>query len=296
MTNKCLVTRLKAAIQNDELPLFNTIKLRAVATPTTISTITDVYKLEIGTNDDGVTIKVDGDGYFAETYENLSDPNMRYTEMYLVNTTNRKKLYFHNSNYNVYIQDANNLNSIYLYATGTGITNVKRTLLELDLNEFRNISGLKQCSLSYSNSYGDISNIPSTVTNFSCASTTITGDISSLANKCIFDGSKRFIIYSTGITGSVEDFVNGQVSLGSIENTISARGLLSQLSFGSVKYMNYGNVLYWAGVERIFVGESKTSQNPTNFDICETIYAKGATAEEIAQWEEDGKTVVVITD
>lgn len=282
MANKCLVTRLKAAIQNDDLPLFDTIKLQATERS---SSNTNVFKLGVQTNEDGVTIRVDGDGYFANAYADLSDETKRMTETVVIKTSSSKSLYFKSGVYNVYIQNAHSLRAIFIEGPST----TDKNFFRLDLAELRNNPGIETLKASQSNVYGDIGDIPSTITDLMLSyASAVYGNIRNIATKSVFT---RVWITGTLVTGSIEDFVAGQISQGAeTSDWINSYGFGDRLTFGGIARNIKITLLSWDGADKIY------GANNTTYSATTTIYAKGATAEKIAQWESDGKTVVVITD
>lgn len=284
MSNKCLVTRLKAAIQNDDLPLFDTIKLQATERS---SSNTNVFRLGVRTNEDGVIIKVDGNGYFANAYADLSDETKRMTETTVIqqSTTTTKCFYFKSGVYNVYIQNAHNLRHIGL----EGPSSSNRNFFRLDLTELKNNPGITTLQASQSNVYGNIGDIPSTITDLMVTNTpTVYGNIRDIASKSVFT---RVWISNTLVTGSIEDFVAGQISQGAeTSDWIMVGGFGNLLTFGGIIRNVKISGLSWDGADKIYGADNR------DYSAATTIYAKGATAEKIAQWESDGKTVVVITD
>lgn len=281
---KCLVTRLKAAIQNDDLPLFNTIKL---TTHSITPNVELLAQLRISTyGGDGVTIKVDGDGYFATSYANLSDETKRLTETTVTSTSSTGvDFFFKKGVYNVYLYNASNIKKIRINGqTSTG----KVTVLQLDLSEFKNNPGIQQLDLNQASATGSINDLPSTISILYLSNTPTIGNLDELARRCVIT---NIFIANTSITGSVENFVAGQVSQGVTELTILQRGFGTRLTFGGiVRNIENDKCLSWTGTDKIIIGNDATVEASTS------IWVKGATAEEISAWEQAGKTVVVITD
>lgn len=282
---KCLVTRLKAAIQNDDLPLFNTIKL----TTHSISPNAELLaRLRISTHGgDGVTIKVDGDGYFATSYANLSDETKRLTETTVTTTSSTGvNFFFKKGAYNLYLYNASNIKKIMINGqSSSGLV----TVLQVDLSEFKNNPGIMQLDLNQASAAGSINDLPSTISILYLLNTpNVTGNLDELARKCVFT---NIFIGNTSITGSVENFVAGQVSQGVTELTISQRGFGTRLTFGGiVRNIENDRCLSWNGTDKIIIG------NDTTVEASTSIWVKGATSEEISAWEAAGKTVVVVDD
>lgn len=285
MANQCLVTRLKAAIQNDNLPLFNTIKLTAHSITSNVELLS---RLRISTyGGDGVTIKVDGDGYFATSYANLSDETKRLTETTVTSTSSTGvDFFFKKGEYNVLLYNANNIKKIMINGqTASGYV----TVLQADLSEFKNNPGINQLDLNLSSATGSINDLPSTIHILYLSNTpNVIGNLDELARRCTFT---NIFITNTGIIGSVENFVAGQISQGVTESTISQRGFGTRLTFGGiVRNIEDSKCLSWTGTDKIIIGDDTTVEASTS------IWVKGATSEEISAWEAAGKTVVVITD
>lgn len=290
MSNKCLVTRLKAAIQNDDLPLFDTVKFEVISSTSTKATN---WKIGFAVHDaeEGIVVKVDGNGYFATAYADLSDETKRMTQTTISSATTIIYLYFASGPYNVYVSNAHNIKDISI----EGANESAISCIKLDLTELRNSNNLLQLRASQGRVSGAISNVPSTMNDLMlryCQD--VYGNINDIAYKCIF--SERLWIHYSGITGRVEDLVAGQVSQGVDTYTSRKFG-----NFGSIrtgKNLTFGGTtptvefhyFSWSGTSRIIAADVTPIENAT------TIYAKGATSSEISAWEAAGKTVVVITD
>ena len=290
MSNKCLITRLKAVIQNDDLPIFDTIKLPSVSST---ATATNAYRIRVTTADDGIILKTNGSGYFATTYANLSDETKRLTEV-AISSTSQKSYFFSKGDYGVFIQKAHNLRELTLEGASVSLC-----VFRLGLSELRNNPGITVLQANQSSVYGDVHDIPSTIYDFMVSGcSNVTGNIDDVAKRVHF--TKRLWISNTGITGSIEGLVAGQVAQGATSGSLNVRGILGVLTFGGIiqRESIIGERLEWDGNDRILVGclTSSSANPPASMDAADVIYAKGATAEEIAAWEQAGKTVVVITD
>lgn len=99
---------------------------------------------------------------------------------------------------------------------------------------------------------------------------------------------------SSKLTGTFEEFILAQIKSGrtSVGTSITITGLLPVIRFGGNLHTEvYNTHLKWDNINRIFIFVSST----TNIEDATKIYAKGATAEEIAAWKQAGKTVVVVS-
>lgn len=285
-----IITRLNAVVQNDKLPIFDTIKLPSV---TSTATSSNVYRIRVTTADDGIILKVDGSGYFATTYANLSDETKRMTEV-AISSTSQKSYFFSKGDYGVFIQKAHNLRELTLEGQGSSLC-----VFRLSLSELRNNPGITILQANQSTVYGDVRDIPSTIYDFMVAGcSNVTGNIDDVAKRVHF--TKRLWISSTGITGSIEGLVAGQVAQGATSGSLNVRGILGVLTFGGIiqRTSVIGERLEWDGNGRILVGclTSSGANPPASMDNANVIYAKGATSSEISAWEAAGKTVVVVTD
>jgi hypothetical protein len=119
--------------------------------------------------------------------------------------------------------------------------------------------------------------------------TNIVGDVSNLAQV----GLTRCEIDNTGITGSVEAFITAMVQKGitskATENFVCS-GFLNMLDFGGEKHpQDVFGFLQWNTANKIFIFAGSD-----DFTTTTKVYAKGASASEIAAWQNAGKEVVVI--
>ena len=294
----CLVTQLKGDTQNDNLPIFGELVLQAKKITIPDGKVLQGENVMLQFNQtDYLTVSVDGDGYFATSFDGLDDPSQRMTSFtYNPGTeTSITTLFFKNDNYNVHFSNKYAIHLIWTYCDRSNNKHPE-TLLDMDLAKLEYMTSLKRLILNYSGAktHGNILSLAScpNIVDFMMANCPrIEGNITSIANKLKLSS---LFIYLTAITGSIEDVVTGQIEQGVVTGTISARGLASQLTFGgSIQTSDYdsGAVLYWNTASKIYFGLG----NSANINSCTTIYAKGATAEEISAWENAGKTVHVIS-
>ena len=100
----------------------------------------------------------------------------------------------------------------------------------------------------------------------------------------------------SGFNGSVEAFVAAQVAAGrttcTIDNRILCPWLLYVATFGGQKYQLRGYMyLTWDSASKITIYQGGTG----GIAAATRVLAKGATQQEIAAWEQAGKTVTVIS-
>ena len=232
---------------------------------------------------------------------------------YLSNLTLLEKLYLQGTNISGDIANLANMTSlIELQIDDSNISG--------DIANLANMTALKKLTLSNAkNIIGDIANLANmtslielTMSNCEnvsgdisafanmrdltfllCNGTSISGNIESLGN---LTSVTEFVLHKTNVTGTVEGFVEGQVAAGrtSCALPIHFHSLTSLAKFGGVKREtdpNIFNYISWESTSKIvvYVGTNSGYNNAT------TVYAKGATSEEISAWQSAGKTVVVIS-
>ena len=300
---KCLLTKLEGVADNDNLHVLGAIDLQVVelSTPTnstqyilatggTIEVPSEhpisgalldngTYKATIADKYHLTQLSIDAAAHFKnEGLEALQyctgltllgyrrDKNKVGDIAYLSNLTLLEKLYLQGTNISGDIANLANMTS----------------LIELTMSNCENVSG-------------DISAFANMrdLTFLLCNGTSISGNIESLGN---LTSVTEFVLHKTNVTGTVEGFVEGQVAAGrtSCALPIHFHSLTSLAKFGGVKREtdpNIFNYISWESTSKIvvYVGTNSGYNNAT------TVYAKGATSEEISAWQSAGKTVVVIS-
>lgn len=170
------------------------------------------------------------------------------------------------SNYTGIYGDLEDLNGF------SNLTNLqlKRTQVKGNISILKNLQNLEEIDLSTTNVSGDFGSL---------------GDLTHLTS--MYFGA-------TGISGDIETFVHKNVTHGrtvAFTSPIRINGVLSSgVTFGGLEISEPSAFLSWESDSRIviYTGGAYSSDAYTH------VYAKGATAEEIAAWENAGKTVVIV--
>lgn len=118
----------------------------------------------------------------------------------------------------------------------------------------------------------------------------VTGSITDIGGLTSLD---TFNLFGTSVTGSIEDFVAAQVNAGrtSFSGEFRCYSALSFLTFGGNTYPDeayQSHFFTWDGNKIvIYTGDGDKAN-------CPRVYAKGASADEIEIWQNEGKTVILI--
>ena len=281
---ECLVTRLKGVVNNDSLPLLGVLRIKAIERSETISD-SKQYRIGFAFNKP-TTIRVDGNGYFATSAADLNDESKRYTEFEVPVNANETYFYFKHDTYNIYIDDKYALTKIFC-STETGS---KKTIFEINVEDFEGCQALNRMFLTYCGEGRAIGTINAKAAYLPTINGINIGGTSIISNTAVLGKAislTNLTVYLSESTGSFEEFVSTQCENGNTSGEIpNSGGTLVKWTFGGVKQRTGGtgnSVISWVGTEKIIVIYSDAH-----------VYAKGATAEEIAAWENAGKTVHVI--
>ena len=310
--SRCLITKLKEAATGGDLPKVGRLTIGAVLNSNADS---DSQTIILRVVEGGSAIvTTTGNGYFALSYDGLEEPSQRLTRYVVENSDTNQSLYFSaQGGYEIYIDNKYDLTRFSLGNNGTGVHTSFEFNIE-DLEYCTNLTNI-QCLYPGTKITGDISHLSRLVNltglaivggSPSANVTPITGDISSISNLtklCSLPtgtSGNQLILYGTNVTGAIEDFVAGQVANGRTNSPsvgIRVRGWQYQMTFGGTTHSDVGtftayNRLIWEGTSRIFLKLGTSSYTSTDMT---TIWAKGATAEEISAWETAGMTVYVIS-
>jgi hypothetical protein len=337
----CLMTKLKASVNNDNLPIFGKITINVVP----LSEISDSEQQSIYIEGTDFTVEVSGGGYFSENYADLETPSSCLTSqtyqngvvLYFANVASTIRIT--NTITNISVQSINVWNDS-IFAVDLKTIAYSQSLNSLQVWQNSDVSVLKNLpNLIYAyfvkcnGDFGFVRNSPlleelraydsssglillsdvSDTVKILAANNIGKGDLSSLTSKtglgtlelenADVTGSitdiggltslETFNLFGTSVTGSIEDFVAAQVNAGrtSFSGEFRCYSALSFLTFGGNTYPNEAyqtHFLTWNGNKIvIYTGDGELAN-------CPRVYAKGATAQEIAAWEQAGKTVIVI--
>ena len=262
----CLVTKLKASVNNDNLPIFGKITINVV--PLSEISNSEQQSIYIGGTD--FTVEVSGGGYFSENYADLETPSSCLTSQTYQNGV---LLYFANVASTIRITDTINgisVHSVYVWNDSIFAVDLKTIAYSQSLNTLQvwqnsDVSVLKNLpNLTYAyfvKCNGDFGfvrnsplletlkayNAPSGLMLLSDVSDTVTalaasnigkGDLSSLTSKT---GLLSIQLENTDVTGSITD-IGGLTSLtsfnlfgtsvtGSIEDFVAAQVNAGRTSF-----------------------------------------------------------------
>lgn len=304
MANDCLLKKIKVDFDNDNLPPVGgfVIKVNKKASISNNDMIAITFSIS---SMQEIKVKTTGNGCFATSVEDLV--NNPLTEA-TITSGNNKKYYFKNDDYKIIVEKKYNISKIsYGHGNGTifdipleGIeycTNLAQFIatnasLKDDISRFSKMTFLNQLAiLNNIDMRGDISGIShiTSMQHLNLRQTSVTGTVSELGK---MTGLIDIDIDETGITGDIVDYVSSAVDCGrTTANPFYFYYVLKDLKFNGTKYDVYTRNCYigWSSKTKItvYVGGNSYAQSTT-------IYALGATAEEIAAWEQAGKTVIQV--
>lgn len=277
----CLAIEGIGSSNNNSLPVFNQLKLHAVKVASVTQDAQVAFRF--GTNDK-ITVSVPEGHYFATSFANLSDPSKRLTSKEIIASDGEVHLYFENEDYDIFVDGKYSLT---ILKNSIGTSNVK-CLITLDLSDVEYLTSLQKLRMAYSDVTGDTSYLKklTLATEITLqGSTKFTGKLEDFYG---LTNLTEFGIVNTTISGSIEEFVEGQYANQRTScESMKSNGILKQLTFGGVKLSELTSAMWltWSSTSKIAVHVGSTLAGAT------TIYAKGATAEEIAAWKTAGKTV-----
>lgn len=290
----CLVTKLKGVVDNENLPKLGVLRIKVRKDESLVEDINFYLQIDCDTE---VLIKSVG-GVFYEWNKDSA-----ITEL----TTKSKNtgLKLENKDYFIEIYDKYKLNGI------DKTTN--SSVIEINVEDLKYIDDIKTINVSYSKSYGDISWIREnkTIEKLNTRNSDVKLDLSYLKgcdnlNTIIDDNctgdisnltSPKLNVISLGgtYTGSIESFIETQVKNGRTtqESPIQiGYNILNNLTFGNKNYtFTRNSFLSWENTSKIILYAGTDTGEYTEKP---TIYAKGATQQEISEWRDNGKTVVEV--
>lgn len=262
----CLMTKLKASVNNDNLPIFGKITINVVP----LSGISDSAQQSIYIEGTDFTVEVSGGGYFSENYADLETPSSCLTSQTYQNGV---LLYFANVASTIHITDTViniSVQSVNVWNDSIFAVDLKNIAYSQSLNTLQvwqnsDVSVLKNLPnlirayfIKCNGDFGFVRNsplleelkaydvpsglmllsdVPDTVTTFA-ANNIGKGDLSSLTSKT---GLESIELENTDVTGSITD-IGGLTSLtsfnlfrtsvtGSIEDFIAAQVNAGRASF-----------------------------------------------------------------
>lgn len=289
----CLITKLKATVANDNLPFFDSVNIYPKQSDLYM------YKLTIVSRTP-VTVDAFGSYYFSTTFGG---------EHITTYTSNNLVLYLPGIDGKVRINNKGEITQFKCekikQSDGTGWYQDPLPVVDVaelasspvtafvvggcGYGDFSSVVDMDTCTNVYfgysSYDNASIAYLPKNATNYALQECNLGGNIALLGRCSKF----RTIYLNPDITGTVEELVasfvaNGRTTtIGAGKGNITIRYASSSNTFGGYTLSASSFVLDFNGTSYIVVTSGTT------------VYAKGATAEEIAQWEADGKTVVVVS-
>lgn len=275
----CLITQLKGSVNNSNLQPYGTVKVGCVETSSPSS---DAQTLGIFAPNQ--TITVNGDGYFALTYEGLDDPSSRLTTYTIpLSQSSIMYLYFKNDNYNIFITGRYDTDWSFRYLNITKETSLQ-TIFSLDVDEFKYIYDFETLKASnQAKVYGHLSSLAKPhIKEISINGSTCVGSLMDLAS-CTSLATlllNRLTQKDDIINFVAAQIVNGRETCTGI--SVYKPGTFSVFGGNAMNELSGFSTLSWTSSSHIVVEGSGY------------VYAKGASAEEIAEWEAEEKVVVVI--
>lgn len=230
----CLVTTLRQAIDNDNLPILDSIVINVVKTEE--ERLPEQKYLEFrlveGTS---VTFTVlDGSNKIAQS-ETFMETNPRNT-VTITNPSNVFKIYFVNDNYKVKVSSKNNIQVIRNYI---GVDQTKKTYIEPIYNGMSGLNNLRIFTNSSSSLPFNIEilkDATSLVTFISPFSPNCYGDIASLGD-CILLETLR--LTGTSCSGNLEAFAQKQVDNGRTSGTLQIFASNSNIKYNGSSISTY---------------------------------------------------------
>lgn len=302
--NTCLVTKLKGTVNNNSLEKLGYVRIKARQLASTSNLVSRLY---ITTNNTPTTVKIIGNGYFTEAYD--APESARKTEA-TYQSTIPTTIFLSNGDYEIEISNKYNISVSFVAAMETiavipwdklgvmpkqtEVTPNSGSPIDLSCVPV-NFPNLKSIELTGDFVSGDTSSIKdmTTLTRLKLQwAARLTGSVADFAKLV---NLVQLTLPGTQITGSIEDFVAGQVANGrtSVEaGVFSTYGVLNRLTFGGTLYgINESGFIAWDGASKIIL----YTGNSVSYEQATTIYAKGASASEISAWEQASKTVIQVS-
>lgn len=295
----CLVTKLKASVDNDNLPKLGVLTLNVEATAGANS---DAAK--VGFNClSPITVKPVGghiwlkrSDYGDETKWTDQEITINPRSGYVPGNASTSVTYVYCENKNFKLEVSSKYDISIVFTNTGGFLN--KSNVQINTADLKFLP-LVCCYLGYANNtFGDVKDIP--MDNLQELNlvwqNNIVGNLSDITSINL----EYLGLYNSGVRGSIEDFVSAQCDAGRTSvlsnEPISVRAILEDgRTFGGRIY-NLGNVfafMYWEGKNKIAIYQNgKYSDNSYTH-----VYVKGFSASdsEVVAWKAAGKTVVDAT-
>lgn len=235
----CLVTTLRQAIDNDNLPILDSIVINVVKTEEERLPEQKYLEFRLVENTSVTFTVLDGSNKIAlsETFMENNPKNM----VTVANPSGIFKIYFVNDNYKVKVSSKNN---IQVFRNYIGISATKRTYIEPIYNGMSGLDNLRNFINSSSSLPFNIEilkDATSLVTFMSPYSPNCYGDIASLGD-CILLETLR--LTGTSCSGNVEELVQKQVDNGRTSGTLQILAANSNIKYNGSSIANYITITF----------------------------------------------------
>jgi hypothetical protein len=203
MTNNCLVTKLKGTVDNPNLPLYAYIKVNVVYDPSVNTPQVINFKVDSQLMPDGLIVKSVGGNYIAATAEALDTNPVNE----LTFGPGTQHAYFKNANYSILISNK------YSYIS---VIETPSKILEVDLNEFKYLTGMGSLQSGDVHAKGDIGGLKDKLSNrlavMDYGGTNLYGNVTGFANTLEYF-QVQATAENTRVTGSVDSVFTGNQTL-----------------------------------------------------------------------------------
>lgn len=278
----CTITKFNGVLNDDTLPVFNHIVIHAKK----LSNLNHNSEFRMRLVGNGITVTVTGEGYFSDNYSGL-EPATPHLTTYTIPDSNVHWFYFKNDNYDIHITGKyGGLDTFKVQPSSAS----RNSLFNADLSEFKYDDSLTAIDIGR-HITGNASDVAKQgVVTVSLMFGNLTASLSDF-NGCL--SIQELDLPSKANKDEILDFVSSQVNSGRTDcSDLRLYNLknFAVLSGVSLDYSASDDAhISWDTASKViaYLGAS-TIEN------CPKIYAYGATAEEIATWEQAGKTVVIV--
>lgn len=236
----CLVTTLKQTVDNDNLPILDSIVINVVKTEEERLPEQKYLEFRLVENTSLTFTVLDGSNKIALS-ETFMENNPKNTVTVTNPPSNVFKIYFVNDNYKVKVSSKNN---IQVFRNYIGISATKRTYIEPIYNGMSGLDNLRNFINSSSSLPFNIEilkDATSLVTFMSSYSPNCYGDIASLGD-CILLETLR--LTGTSCSGNVEELAQKQVDNGRTSGTLQIFAANSNIKYNGSSIATYITITF----------------------------------------------------
>ena len=270
----CLETKLKSAVQNDNLDTLYSFNINVDRTA-----LNGNY-LKLRINGTSITVRAKGNGHIATSIEGLTlDPQTSLeinslTDIFISNDTDFK----------VNIDKKNTLIELEIRVVKSDGSDVSARTPVVNAFDFTQVKTFAACNKVelFKTAYGNLLSIKdnTNLTYVYVAYTNVTGSILNIPTSV-----DAIYVHNTGVSGSLEDFVSARVSAGQTSKNIICNISNSEVTFGGQNY----SILRVAWDDN---GNKIVGYNNRNPASATTVYCKGYSTQSEAEAAFPGKTVI----